>query len=187
MNQSGRFSSSQVSHYEKQLDETKTHCEKEQEDQRKKHTEERHIMEKQITGLKHQIAELQGEAAALREQQEKLGRKYSDEKNKLQMRFDEEKAKLRELLRQEHEEDVRARLEQVNEKFSREREELIQSGVWVEEKMKLLVQTLQEEKGELERGFHEQLKNMAEAHALEKEELQQELLRKHEQDLEEER
>uniref|UniRef100_A0A663LQG9 Ninein n=1 Tax=Athene cunicularia TaxID=194338 RepID=A0A663LQG9_ATHCN len=166
-----------VSHYEKQLDETKIHCEKEQEDMRKKYTEEMHVMEKQITGLKSQIAELQGEAAVLREQQEKLDCKYNDEKNKLQMRFDEEKANLQELLRQEHEEDVRARLEQVNKKFSQEREELIQNGVWVEEKMR----------GELERGLHEQLKRMAEVHALEKEELQQELLRKHEQDLEEER
>uniref|UniRef100_A0A8C3KTM7 Ninein n=1 Tax=Calidris pygmaea TaxID=425635 RepID=A0A8C3KTM7_9CHAR len=176
-----------VSHYEKQLDETKVHCEKEQEDMRKKHTEEMHVMEKQISGLRSQIAELQGEATVLREQQEKLDCKYNDEKNKLKMSFDEEKANLQELLRQEHEEDVRARLEQVNEKFSQEREELVQNSVWVEEKMRVLVQTLQEEKGELERGFHEQLKRMAEVHALEKEELQQELLRKHEQDLEEER
>ncbi|XP_075006833.1 ninein isoform X2 [Calonectris borealis] len=176
-----------VSHYEKQLDETKIHCEKEQEDMRKKYTEEMQVMEKQITGLKKQIAELQGEAALLREQQEQLDCKHNDEKNKLKMSFDEEKANLQELLRQEHEEDVRARLEQVNEKFSQEREELIQNGVWVEEKMRVLVQTLQEEKGELERGFHEQLKRMAEVHALEKEELHQELLRKHEQDLEEER
>ncbi|XP_074006163.1 ninein isoform X2 [Numenius arquata] len=176
-----------VSHYEKQLDETKIHCEKEQEDMRKKYTEEMSVMEKQISGLKDQIAELQGEAAVLREQQEKLDCKYNDEKNKLKMSFDEEKANLQEVLRQEHEEDVRARLEQVNEKFSQEREELIQNGVWVEEKMRVLVQTLQEEKGELERGFHEQLKRMAEVHALEKEELQQELLRKHERDLEEER
>ncbi|XP_009584022.1 PREDICTED: ninein-like, partial [Fulmarus glacialis] len=176
-----------VSHYEKQLDETKIHSEKEQEDMRKKYTEEIHVMEKQITGLKKQIAELQGEAALLREQQEQLDCKHKDEKNKLKTSFDEEKANLQELLRQEHEEDVRARLEQVNEKFSQEREELIQNGVWVEEKMRVLVQTLQEEKGELERGFHEQLKRMAEVHALEKEELQQELLRKHEQDLEEER
>ncbi|XP_065539911.1 ninein isoform X6 [Lathamus discolor] len=176
-----------VSHYEKQLDETKIHSEKEQEDMRKKYTEEMHVMEKQITGLKNQIVELQGEAAVLREQQEKLDCKHNDEKNKLQMRFDEEKANLQELLRQEHEEDIRARLDQINEKFSQEREELIQNGVWVEEKMRVLVQTLQEEKVELERGFHEQLKRMAEVHALEKEELQQELLRKLEQDLEEER
>lgn len=154
---------------------------------RKKYTEEMHVMEKQITGLKNQIVELQGEAAVLREQQEKLDCKHNDEKNKLQMRFDEEKANLQELLRQEHEEDIRARLDQINEKFSQEREELIQNGVWVEEKMRVLVQTLQEEKVELERGFHEQLKRMAEVHALEKEELQEELLRKHEQDLEEER
>ncbi|XP_064317234.1 ninein isoform X1 [Phalacrocorax carbo] len=176
-----------VSHYEKQLDETKIHCEKEQEDMRKRYAEEINVMEKQITGLRNQIAELQGEAALLREQQEKLVCKHNDEKKKLKLSFDEEKANLQEVLRQEHEEDVRARLEQVNEEFSQEREELIQNGVWVEEKMRVLVQTLQEEKGELERGFHEQLKTMAEVHALEKEELQQELLRKHERELEEER
>uniref|UniRef100_A0A8C3VAQ4 Ninein n=1 Tax=Catharus ustulatus TaxID=91951 RepID=A0A8C3VAQ4_CATUS len=176
-----------VSHYEKQLDETKTHWEKEQEDMRQKYAEEMNGMEKQITGLKNQIAELQGEAAELREQQEKLDCKYNEEKNKLQMHFDEEKANLQELLRQEHEDDVRARLEQVNEKFRQEREELIQNSVWVEEKMRVLVQTLQEEKGELERGFHEQVKRLEEVHALEKEELQENLLRKHQQELEEER
>ncbi|XP_071413293.1 ninein isoform X1 [Pithys albifrons albifrons] len=176
-----------VSHYEKQLDETKTHWEKEQEDMRKNHAEEMDVMEKQITGLKTQLAELQGEAEALREQQGELDCKHNEEKTKLQRCFEEEKANLQELLRQEHEEDVRARLEQVKEKFSQEREELIQNSVWVEEKMRVLVQTLQEEKGELERGFHEQLKRLAEVHALEKEELQQELLRKHEQELEEER
>ncbi|XP_066045261.1 ninein isoform X4 [Chamaea fasciata] len=176
-----------VSRYEKQLDETKAHWEKEQEEMRQKYAEEMNVMEEQITGLKDQIAELQGEAAALREQQEKLDCKYNEEKNKLQMHFDEEKANLQELLRQEHEDDVRARLEQVNEKFRQEREELMQSSAWVEEKMRVLVQTLQEEKGELERGFHEQVKRLAEVHALEKEELQEELLRKHQQELEEER
>ncbi|XP_041314445.1 ninein [Pyrgilauda ruficollis] len=176
-----------VSHYEKQLHETKAHWEKEQEDMRQKYAEEMNVVEKQITGLKNQIAELQGEAAALREQQEKLDCKHKEEKNKLQMHFDEEKANLQELLRQEHEDDVRARLEQVNEKFRQEREELIQKSVWVEEKMRAVVQALQEEKGELEQGFHEQLKRLAEVHALEKEELQEELLRKHQQELEEER
>ncbi|XP_052552465.1 ninein isoform X2 [Tympanuchus pallidicinctus] len=172
-----------VSHYEKQLGETKTHCEKEQEDMRKKFGEEMRVMEKQIAGLRSQVAELQGEAAALREQQEKLGCEHNAEKNKLQVSFSEEKANLQELLRQEHEDDVRARLEQANEKFSREREELIQNGVWAEEKMRALLQALQDEKGELEHGFHQQLERMAEAHALEKEEL----LRKHRQELEEER
>ncbi|XP_072194364.1 ninein isoform X2 [Excalfactoria chinensis] len=172
-----------VSHYEKQLDETKTHCEKEQEDMRKKYGEEMCVMEEQIAGLRSQVAELQGEAAALREQQEKLGCEHNAEKNKLQVSFSEEKANLQELLRQEHEDDVRARLEQANEKFSREREELIQNGVWAEEKMRELLQALQEEKGELEHSFHQQLERMAEAHSLEKEEL----LRKHRLELEEER
>ncbi|OXB72816.1 UNVERIFIED_CONTAM: hypothetical protein H355_011340, partial [Colinus virginianus] len=172
-----------VSHYEKQLDETKTRCEKEQEDVRKKYTEEMRVMEKQITGLRSQVAELRGEAAVLREQQEKLGCEHDAEKNKLQISFSEEKANLQELLRQEHEDDVRARLEQAKEKFSQEREELIQNSVWAEEKMRALLQTLQEEKGELELSFHQRLERMAEVHALEKEEL----LRKHRQDLEEER
>ncbi|KGL76860.1 Ninein, partial [Tinamus guttatus] len=176
-----------VSHYEKQLNETKIHCEKEQEDMRKKCSEEMHVMEKQITGLKSQIAELQGEAAALRKQQEQLGCDHNDEKNRLQMSFNEEKANLQELLRQEHEADVRVKLEEATERFSREREELIQKGAWMEEKMRVLVQTLQEEKGELERGFQEQLKRVTEMHVLEKEELQQELLRRHKQELEEER
>ncbi|CAN8215705.1 unnamed protein product [Coccothraustes coccothraustes] len=176
-----------VSHYEKQLDETKAHWEKEQEDLRQKYAEEMNAMEEQITGLKNQIAELQGEAAGLREQQEELSCKHNEEKNKLQLHFDEEKAKLQEVLRQEHEDEVRARVEQVNEKFRQEREELLQKSVWVEEKMRVVVQSLQEEKGELEQGFQEQLKRLAELHALEKEELQEELLRKHQQELEEER
>ncbi|XP_030922097.1 ninein isoform X2 [Geospiza fortis] len=176
-----------VSHYEKQLDETKAHWEKEQEDLRQKFAEEMNAMEQEITGLKNQIAELQGEAAALREQQEKLSCKHSEEKNKLQLHFDEEKANLQELLRQEHEDEVRARVEQVNEKFRQEREELVQQSAWVEEKMRAVVQSLQEEKGQLEQGFQEQLKRLAELHALEKEELQEELLRKHQQELEEER
>ncbi|KAM7020283.1 ninein [Passerculus sandwichensis] len=176
-----------VSHYEKQLDETKAHWEKEQEDLRQKFAEEMNAMEQQITGLKNQIAELQGEAAALREQQEKLSRKHSEEKSKLQLRFDEEKANLQELLRQEHEAEVRARVEQLSEGFRQEREELTQKSAWVQEEMRAAVQSLQQEKGQLEQGFQEQLRRLAELHLLEKEQLQQELLRKHQQELEEER
>uniref|UniRef100_A0A8D2QAB7 EF-hand domain-containing protein n=1 Tax=Zonotrichia albicollis TaxID=44394 RepID=A0A8D2QAB7_ZONAL len=176
-----------VSHYEKQLDETKAHWEKEQEDLRQKCAEEMSAMEQQIAGLKTQIAELQGEAAALREQQEELSRKHSEEKNKLQLRFDEEKANLQELLRQEHEAEVRARVEQLSEGFRREREELSQKSAWVQEEMGAAVQSLQQEKGQLEQRFQEQLRRLAELHALQKEELQQELLRKHQQELEEER
>ncbi|XP_064572018.1 ninein isoform X4 [Zonotrichia leucophrys gambelii] len=176
-----------VSHYEKQLDETKAHWEKEQEDLRQKCAEEMSAMEQQIAGLKTQIAELQGEAAALREQQEELSRKHSEEKNKLQLRFDEEKANLQELLRQEHEAEVRARVEELSEGFRQEREELSQKSAWVQEEMGAAVQSLQQEKGQLEQRFQEQLRRLAELHALQKEELQQELLRKHQQELEEER
>ncbi|XP_065259079.1 ninein isoform X1 [Emys orbicularis] len=175
-----------MSHYEK-LVETKAHCEKEQENVAKKYNEERQTMEKQISALKNQIEALQGETAMLKEERERIDCKHNEERNDLQMSFDKEKANLQELLKLGHEEELRVRLEQVQESFNREREELVQNGIWMEEKMRVLVQTLQEEKGEVERGFHEQLKSLTEKHAVEREELQHKLLEKHQQELQEER
>ncbi|KAM7164601.1 ninein isoform 1-T7 [Macrochelys suwanniensis] len=175
-----------MSHYEK-LVETKAHCEKEQENVVKKYNEERQTMEKQISVLKNQIEALQGEAAVLKEERERIDCKHNEARNDLKMSFDQEKANLQELLKLGHEEELRVRLEQVRESFDREREELVQNGIWMEEKMSALVQTLQEEKGEVERGFHEQLKSLAEKHAVEREELQHTLLEKHQQELQEER
>ncbi|XP_050810547.1 ninein isoform X7 [Gopherus flavomarginatus] len=175
-----------MSHYEK-LVEMKAHCEKEQENMAKKYNEERQTMEKQISALKTQIEALQGETAMLREERERIECKRNEERNDLQMSFDKEKANLQELLKLGHEEELRVKLEQVQESFNREREELVQSGIWMEEKMRALVQTLQEEKGEVERGFHEQLKSLTEKHAVEMEELQHKLLEEHQQELQEER
>uniref|UniRef100_A0A8D0GG75 Ninein n=1 Tax=Sphenodon punctatus TaxID=8508 RepID=A0A8D0GG75_SPHPU len=169
-----------VDHYEKQLDETKVHGEKEQESMRQQYNEERQTMEMQISVLKTQIVELQADAAILREEQQKINQEHNDERNQLQMDFDEEKVSLKELLEQEHEEGFKVRLEQVKGNFSKEREDLVQNGVWMEEKMRLLVQ-------ELERGFHEQLKSLTEQHVTEREKLQQELLERHEQELQESR
>ncbi|CAM4593203.1 unnamed protein product [Caretta caretta] len=175
-----------MSNYEK-LVETKTHCEKEQENMVKKYNEERQTMEKQISALRNQIEALQGETAMLKEEQERIDCKHNEERNDLQMSFDKEKANLQELLKLGHEEELQVRLEQVQESFNREREALVQNGIWMEEKMRALVQTLQEEKGEVERGFHEQLKSLTEKHAVEREELQHKLLEKHQQELQEER
>ncbi|XP_030418711.1 ninein isoform X10 [Gopherus evgoodei] len=173
-----------MSHYEK-LVETKAHCEKEQENMAKRYNEERQTMEKQISALKTQIEALQGETAMLREERERIECKRNEERNDLQMSFDKEKANLQELLKLGHEEELRVKLEQVQESFNREREELVQSSIWMEEKMRALVQTLQEEKGEVERGFHEQLKSLTEKHAVEMEELQHKLLEEHQQELQE--
>ncbi|XP_025059275.1 ninein isoform X4 [Alligator sinensis] len=175
-----------MSHYERQLDETKTHCEKEQEDMRRKYNEEMQMLENQVSGLKNQIVGLKGEAATLKEEQERTVRQHHEERNQLQMTFEEEKANLQKLAL-DHEEDLRVKMEQVKESFSQEREELIQNGAWLEEKMQVLVQTLQEEKGELEQNFHEQLKGLMEQHVMDKEELRQEFLERHRQELQEER
>ncbi|XP_067410852.1 ninein isoform X1 [Emydura macquarii macquarii] len=176
-----------MSRYEKQLAETKAHCEKEKDNVTKKYNEERQTMEKQMNALKNQIEELQGEAAMFKEDQERIDCKHNEERNDLQMSFEKEKANLQELLKLGHEEDLKTRLEQAQESFNQEREELVQNGVWMEEKIRALVQTLQEEKGEVERDFHEQLKSLTEKHAVDREELQQELLEKHQYELQEER
>uniref|UniRef100_A0A7M4FP42 Ninein n=1 Tax=Crocodylus porosus TaxID=8502 RepID=A0A7M4FP42_CROPO len=175
-----------MSHYERQLDETKTHCEKEQENMRRKYNEEMQMLENQVSGLKNQIAELKGEAAMLKEEQERTVHQHHEERNQLQMTFEEEKANFQKLAL-DHEEDLRVKMEQVKESFSQEREELIQNSAWLQEKMQVLVQTLQEEKGELEKDFHEQLKGLMEQHAMDKEELRQELLERHRHELQEER
>ncbi|XP_064148534.1 ninein isoform X5 [Loxodonta africana] len=167
-----------VRHYEEQLDETKVTCEKEQESMKQKYEDEIHTLEKQISGLKNEIAELQEQAMVLKETQHKTTCRHQEEKKQLQMKFDEEQTHLEEKLRLEHEVDLKARLEQVEESFNREREGLIHKGAWAEEKVRDLTQ-------ELEQFHQEQLKILVEKHTLEKEELQKELLEKHHRELQE--
>lgn len=167
-----------VNYYEKQLDETKVAFEKEQENMKLKCENEVHILEEQISDLKNKIAELQGQTELLKEAQHMAICRHEEEKKQLQMKWDEEKAHVQEELRLEHEMALRARLEQVEEGFNREREKLIQNGAWTEEKVRGLTQ-------KLEQVHQEQLKSLVEKHILEKEELQKELLEKHQRELHE--
>ncbi|ELR57236.1 Ninein [Bos mutus] len=167
-----------VNYYEKQLDETKVAFEKEQENMKLKCENEVHILEEQISDLKNKIAELQGQTEVLKEAQHVAICRHEEEKKQLQMKWDEEKAHVQEELRLEHEMALRARLEQVEEGFNRERERLIQNGAWTEEKVRGLTQ-------KLEQVHQEQLKSLVEKHILEKEELQKELLEKHQRELHE--
>ncbi|XP_007446669.1 PREDICTED: ninein isoform X2 [Lipotes vexillifer] len=167
-----------VHHYEKQLDETKVACKKEQENVKQKYENEVHILEEQISDLKNEIAELQGQTVALKEVQHTAICRHEEEKKQLEMKWDEEKAHLQEELRLEHEMELRARLQQAEESFNGEREKLIQNGAWTEEKVRSLTQ-------ELEQVHQEQLKSLVQKHTLEKEELQKELLEKHQRELHE--
>ncbi|XP_046935641.1 ninein isoform X8 [Lynx rufus] len=167
-----------VHHYEKQLDETKVACEKEQDSMKQKYENEVRVLEKQLSDLKNETAELRGQAVVLKEAQHTTLCRHEEEKKELQMRWDEEKAHLREKLRLEHEMELKARLEQAEDSFTREREGLLQNGAWTEEKVRGLTQ-------ELEQLHQEQLKSLMEKHALEKEELQKELLEKHQRELQE--
>ncbi|XP_052502802.1 ninein [Budorcas taxicolor] len=167
-----------VNYYEKQLDETKVAFEKEQENMKLKCENEVHILEEQISDLKNKIAELQGQTELLKQAQHMAICRHEEEKKQLQMKWDEEKAHVQEELRLEHEMALRARLEQVEEGFNREREKLIQNGAWTEEKVRGLTQ-------KLEQVHQEQLKSLVEKHILEKEELQKELLEKHQRELHE--
>ncbi|XP_041614257.1 ninein isoform X1 [Vulpes lagopus] len=167
-----------VHHYEKQLDETKVTCEKEQENMKQKYENEVHVLEKQISDLKNEIAELQGQAVVLKEAQRTTICRHEDEKKQLQRKWDEEKTHLQEKLKLEYELKLKASLEQAEESFNQEREGLIQNGTWTEEKVRGLTQ-------ELEQCHQEQLKSLMEKHSLEKEELRKELLEKHQRELQE--
>lgn len=147
---------------------------------RQQYENEVHILEKQISDLKHEIAELQRQAVGLQEAQHMTNCQHEEEKKQLQMRWGEEKTLLQETLRLAHEADLRDRLEQAQESFAREREGLLHSGAWTEEKVRGLTQ-------ELEQFHQEQLKSLAEKHTLEKEELRKELLEKHQRECQEER
>ncbi|XP_037688677.1 ninein isoform X7 [Choloepus didactylus] len=167
-----------VHHYEKQLDETKITCEKEQENIKQKYENEMHTLEKQIANLKNEITELQEQAVVLKETQQEITCRHEKEKKQLQVKFDEEEARLQEKLRLEHEVELEARMEQVEESFNQDKEGLVQNGGWTEEKVRDLTQ-------ELEQFHQEQLKSLVEKHTLEKEELQKELLEKHQRELQE--
>ncbi|XP_069884080.1 ninein isoform X2 [Dipodomys merriami] len=167
-----------VHHYEKQLDETRVSCEKEQETMRQKYEREVHTLEKEIHELKSEIADLQGRAEVLKEAHQEASCRHQEEKKQLQMAFEEEKTRLQEELRLQHEQELKARLEQVEEDFSQKREGLAQSSAWMEEKVKGLTQ-------DLERVHQEQLQSLVEKYALEREELRKELLEKHQQELQE--
>lgn len=137
-----------------------------------------HTLEKQISDLQSEIAELQGQVMALKEAHRETCCQHEEEKRQLQMTWDEEKARLREELRLEHELELKARLQQAEEGFSQEREGLIQSSAWTEEKVRSLTQ-------DLEQSHQEQLTSLVEKHTLEKEELRRELLEKHQRELQE--
>ncbi|XP_036094108.1 ninein isoform X2 [Rousettus aegyptiacus] len=167
-----------VHHYEKQLDETKVACEKEQENMKQKYENEVHILEKQISDLTKEIAELQGQAVVLKEAQHMTTCRHKEEQRQLQTKWDEEKALLQEKLRMEHEMELKERLKQAEESFDRERERLTQNGAWTEERVRGLTQ-------ELEQLHQEQLKSLVEKHTLEKEKLQKQLLEQHQRELQE--
>uniref|UniRef100_A0A8C6XA35 Ninein n=1 Tax=Naja naja TaxID=35670 RepID=A0A8C6XA35_NAJNA len=171
-----------VCHYEKQLEETKANYEEGQENLQEKYHQERQVLEEQIGCLQIQISELQGQLASLRQ----ANSQENVEGNSLQICMDE-KAGLIESLKIDHERELQARLKEAEENFSHEKEELIQSKAWLEERMRTLAQATQEEKIELENGFHEKLQRLMEKHALEMEQLQQELLREHQRELQEQK
>ncbi|XP_073924103.1 ninein isoform X3 [Castor canadensis] len=167
-----------VHHYEKQLDETRISCAKEQETLRQKYEHEMHTLEKQISDLKSEISDLQSQAMVLKEAHRETSCRHEEEKKQLQMAFDEEKTRLREELRLHHELELKARLEQVEEGFRQEREGLAQSSTWTEEKVRGLTR-------DLEQCHQEQLQCLVEKHTLEREELRKELLEKHQRELQE--
>ncbi|CAO2586500.1 Nin [Lemmus lemmus] len=169
-----------VRYYERQLDETRVTCEKEQAAMKQNYEHGMHTLETQISDLRGEIADLQGQAVVLKEAHHEASCRHEEEKKQLQLVFEEEKTQLREELRLEHERELTARLQQAEESFQREREGLAQGAAWAEEKVRDLTQNL-------EQSYQEQLLSLVEKHTLEKEELRKELLECHQRELQEER
>nr|XP_048271325.1 ninein isoform X3 [Myodes glareolus] len=169
-----------VRHYERQLDETRVTCEKEQAAMKQKYEHGMHTMEIQISDLRGEIADLQGQAVVLKEAHHEATCRHEKEKKQLQLVFEEEKTQLQEELQLEHARELKARLQQAEESFQREREELAQGAARAEEKVRDLTQNL-------EQSYQEQLLSLVEKHTLEKEELRKELLGQHQRELQEER
>ncbi|XP_032763764.1 ninein isoform X1 [Rattus rattus] len=167
-----------VRHYEKQLDHTRVACEKEQAAMKQEYEQGTRTLEKQISELQSEIADLRGQAAVLKEAHHKASCRHEEEKKQLQMVFDEEKTQLQEGLRLEHEQELKARLQQAEESFRQEREGLAQAAAWTEEKARGLIR-------DLEQSHQEQLLSLVEKHALEKEELRKELSEYHQRELQE--
>lgn len=167
-----------VRHYEKQLDHTRVACEKEQAAMKQEYEQGTRTLEKQISELQSEIADLRGQAAVLKEAHHKASCRHEEEKKQLQMVFDEEKTQLQEGLRLEHEQELKARLQQAEESFRQEREGLAQAAAWTEEKARGLTR-------DLEQSHQEQLLSLVEKHALEKEELRKELSEYHQRELQE--
>lgn len=167
-----------VHHYEKQLDEARVTCEKEQAAMKQKYEQGIHTLETQISDLRGEIADLQGQAVVLKEAHHEASCRHEEEKKQLRLVFEEEKTQLQEELRLEHERELKARLQQAEESFEQEREGLSWGAAWTEEKVRDLTQ-------DLEQSYQEQLLSLVEKHSLEKEELRQELLEHHQRELEE--
>ncbi|XP_033621069.1 ninein isoform X5 [Fukomys damarensis] len=165
----------QVHHHEEQLAEARATWEKEQETVKEKYEHGRHALEEQISDLRREIVELQGQAEVLKDTHHETCHRQEEEKKQLHTAFEEEKTRLREELRLQHELELQARLQQAEEGFSQEKEGL-QSSAWTEERVRGLLQ-------DLERAHREQLQNLGEKHELEKEELRRELLEKHQREL----
>ncbi|XP_051003000.1 ninein [Acomys russatus] len=163
-----------VHHYEKQLDDTRVACEKEQAAMRQRYELEMRTLEEQISDLTSEIADLRGQAAVLQEAHHEASCRHEDEKKQLRVVFDEEKAQLQEELRLEQE----AQLQRAEKSFRLERERLEQDAASTEERVKALTR-------DLEQSYQEQLLSLAEKQALEKEELRKELLEQHQRELQE--
>ncbi|XP_021118114.1 ninein isoform X10 [Heterocephalus glaber] len=157
----------QVHHYEERLAETRVTWEKEQETMKENYEHGTHTLKQQISDLRREITELQGQAEVLKDIHHETSLRHEVEKKQLQTAFEEEKTHLREELRLQHQLELQARLQQVEEGFSQEREGL-RSSSWTEERVRGLMQ-------DLERAHREQLQNLGEKHELEKEELREEM------------
>ncbi|XP_067895194.1 ninein isoform X2 [Heterodontus francisci] len=180
-----------VNYYEEQIEETKVKYEMEKEDVNQEHNNEIAKVKEELNELKSHISELQDEIETLKILQHTVECKHKEEKDELQDRFNVDKAQLEVQLKQEHEEKLQGKMEEVNQCFHKEKEELLErlsaTEVQLEVQRNELKEAFLTEKMELEHIYHAQISEVTENLEQEKEELQRNLQHEKQNELLQER
>ncbi|XP_038634324.1 ninein isoform X2 [Scyliorhinus canicula] len=180
-----------VNYYQEQVEETKVKYELAKDGVNQEHSNEISKMNDELNELRSHISELEEEIETLRILQRTTECKHKEEKVELQNGFNVDKAQMEMQLKQEHEEILQSKVNQVSQCLHKEKEELLErlnaTEVELEGQRKELKETFRREKMELEQIYHTQISEVRQNLEKEKEELQRNLLHEKQNELLQER
>ncbi|GCB70789.1 hypothetical protein scyTo_0008676 [Scyliorhinus torazame] len=180
-----------VNYYQEQVEETKVKYELAKDDVNHEHSNEISKMNDELNELRSHISELEEEIEAFTILQHTTECKHKEEKIELQNGFNVDKAQMGMQLKQEHEDILQSKVNEVSQCLHKEKEELLErlnaTEVELEGQRKELKETFRREKMELEEIYHTQISEVTQNLEQEKEELQRNLLHEKQNELLQER